>query len=443
MPARSCAPRALRPRAAIEKTLLAVGSHDVAIDLLAGALARRGLELVSANVGSIAGLVALRDGATHLAGTHVLDARTLRYNDAAVARFGPRERVALVHFAEREQGLIVAPGNPLGLRDLAAVARSGARFVNRQRDAGTRILLDAMLQRAAIEPDALAGYERIEFTHLAVAALVADGTADCGMGIRAAAVALGCDFVPLGYGAVRIGGPRERARKRRPAADARRRAAVERVARGGRCVARVRCGAQRQRARSGRRRSTGVIEVELFGMARALAGEPVVRLALAEPLTAAELADGARPRISELARGRRRRPGFHRAAPPAARRAPRTRRGRTFLRCRPALRAAARERRMKGYAGPRDVLEVDLTAQSWRRYALDDETFARVLGGVGLAVELVDGVLAREDGPSRSARPRKSARVRGRPVRLDAGPGGQQTRRRVLIAVDGTLEQGA
>ncbi len=189
--------KALRPRAAIEKTLLAVGSHDVAIDLLAGALARRGLELVSANVGSIAGLVALRDGATHLAGTHVLDARTLRYNDAAVARFGPRERVALVHFAEREQGLIVAPGNPLGLRDLAAVARSGARFVNRQRDAGTRILLDAMLQRAAIEPDAITGYERIEFTHLAVAALVADGAADCGMGIRAAAVALGCDFVPL------------------------------------------------------------------------------------------------------------------------------------------------------------------------------------------------------------------------------------------------------
>ena len=189
--------KALRPRTAIEKTLLAVGSHDVGIDLLAGALARRGIELVSANVGSIAGLVALRDGATHVAGTHVLDPQTLRYNDAAVARFGPPERVALVHFADREQGLIVARGNPLGLHDLADVARTNARYVNRQKDAGTRILLDAMLARGGIDHASIVGYDRMEFTHLAVAVLIADGSADCGMGIRAAAAALGCDFVPL------------------------------------------------------------------------------------------------------------------------------------------------------------------------------------------------------------------------------------------------------
>ncbi|MFY9780121.1 MAG: molybdopterin biosynthesis protein [Candidatus Baltobacteraceae bacterium] len=189
--------RALRPLAAIERTLLAVGSHDVALDLLAGGLAERGLELVSANVGSIAGLAAVAAAATHVAGTHAIDPATGTYNDAAVRRYVPGKRVALVHFARRTQGLIVASGNPLGLRSLADVAERRARFVNRQKDAGTRLLLDLLLGREGIAPGAIPGYERLEFTHLAVAALVAAGSADCGLGILAAARALGCDFVPL------------------------------------------------------------------------------------------------------------------------------------------------------------------------------------------------------------------------------------------------------
>lgn len=189
--------RALRGRAAIERTVLAVGSHDVAIDLLAGAVAERGFELVAANVGSIAGLVALANGSTHLAGTHVLDAATGTYNVAAVQRFVPAERVALIAFARRSQGLIVAPGNPLELRTLADVAARHARYVNRQRDAGTRLLLDALLARDGLTPAQIDGYDRLEFTHLAVAALVAEGSADCGLGILAAARALQCDFVPL------------------------------------------------------------------------------------------------------------------------------------------------------------------------------------------------------------------------------------------------------
>ncbi len=189
--------RALRPLAAIERTLLAVGSHDVAIDLLAGKLAARGLELVSANVGSIAGLAALADGATHVAGTHAIDSASGTYNDVAVRRYVPGKRVALALFARRSQGLIVAPGNPLGLRSLVDVAARGARFVNRQKDAGTRMLLDVLLAGAGLAPSDIAGYDRIEFTHLAVAALVADGSADCGLGILAAARALGCDFVQL------------------------------------------------------------------------------------------------------------------------------------------------------------------------------------------------------------------------------------------------------
>ncbi len=189
--------RALRPLAAIERTLLAVGSHDVAIDLLAGRLAARGLELVSANVGSIAGLAALASEAAHVAGTHAIDIPSATYNEVAVRRYVPGRRVALAHFATRTQGLIVAPGNPLGLASLADVARLRVRYVNRQRDAGTRMLLDVLLAREGLAPAAIDGYERIEFTHLAVAALVAGGSADCGLGIAAAARALGCDFVPM------------------------------------------------------------------------------------------------------------------------------------------------------------------------------------------------------------------------------------------------------
>jgi putative molybdopterin biosynthesis protein len=191
--------RALRPLAQIERTLLAVGSHDVALDLLAGRLAAADVELVSAHVGSIAGLVALRERSAHLAGTHVLDPGTSTYNDVAVRRYGPREPVALVRLAEREQGLIAARGNPLGIVSLADVARTRARYVNRQADAGTRILLDALLARAGIAPESIAGYERTEFSHLAVAQLVANGNADVGLAIRAAARAFGLDFVSVAW----------------------------------------------------------------------------------------------------------------------------------------------------------------------------------------------------------------------------------------------------
>jgi putative molybdopterin biosynthesis protein len=191
--------RALRPLAQIERTLLAVGSHDVALDLLAGRLAEDGIELVSAHVGSIAGLVALRERSAHLAGTHVLDPPSGTYNDVAVRRYGPREPVALVRLAEREQGLLVAPGNPLGITTLAGVARTRARYVNRQPDAGTRILLDALLARDGVAAESIVGYDQLEFSHLAVAQLVANGSADAGLAIRAAARAFGLDFTGVAW----------------------------------------------------------------------------------------------------------------------------------------------------------------------------------------------------------------------------------------------------
>jgi molybdopterin molybdotransferase/putative molybdopterin biosynthesis protein len=191
--------RALRPLEQIERTLLAVGSHDVALDLLAGRLAAGGVELVSAHVGSIAGLAALRERSAHLAGTHVLDPATGTYNDEAVRRYGPHEPVALVRLAEREQGLLVASGNPLRIAVLADIVRSRARYVNRQPDAGTRILLDALLARAGIAADGITGYERLEFSHLAVAQLIANGSADVGLAIRAAARAFDLDFIPIAW----------------------------------------------------------------------------------------------------------------------------------------------------------------------------------------------------------------------------------------------------
>jgi putative molybdopterin biosynthesis protein len=193
------AARALRPLAQIERTLLAVGSHDMALDLLAGRLAADGVDLVSAHVGSIAGLVALREHSTHMAGTHVLDPVTGTYNDEAVRRYGPRERVALVRLAEREQGIVVARGNPLDIASLAQIVQTRARYINRQPDAGTRILLDTLLARGEIAAGDITGYDRLEFSHLAVAQSIADGNADAGLAIRAAARAFDLDFVPVAW----------------------------------------------------------------------------------------------------------------------------------------------------------------------------------------------------------------------------------------------------
>ncbi len=187
----------LRPLAELDQTILAVGSHELTLDLLADALRGRGRRLSSANVGSLAGLVALNRGESHLAGCHLLDEATGTYNLPFIRRVLAGKAVAVVHLARREQGLMVAPGNPNQLRSLADLVRPGLRYVNRQRGAGTRILLDLKLKELGIGPERVHGYKREEFTHLAVAAAVQSGSADAGLGVRGAARALGLDFVPL------------------------------------------------------------------------------------------------------------------------------------------------------------------------------------------------------------------------------------------------------
>ena len=155
------------------------------------------MRLVSTNVGSLSGLLALQRGEAHIAGSHLLDEETGEYNIPYVQRLLPDQEVVVLGFVYREQGLIVARGNPKGIRGLEDLTREDVTFVNRQRGAGTRVLLDYELKKRGISPRRIRGYERVEYTHLAVAAAVKGGAADVGLGILAAARALDLDFIPL------------------------------------------------------------------------------------------------------------------------------------------------------------------------------------------------------------------------------------------------------
>jgi len=191
----------LRPPSSIDQTIVSIGSHDLTLDLLADTVRQRhpNLTLSSAHVGSLGGLMALQRGEAHLAGSHLLDEESGKYNVDYIQRLLTVHdiRVVIVGFVQREQGLMVAPGNPKKLGSLSDLAREDVGFVNRQRGAGTRVLLDYELKQAGLNARLIQGYHRQEYTHLAVAAAVKSGTADCGLGILAAARALGLDFVPL------------------------------------------------------------------------------------------------------------------------------------------------------------------------------------------------------------------------------------------------------
>jgi len=189
------------PELGAPRTIRIAGSHDFSLDLLASWLhaADPSLSLALDSVGSLGGLLALGQHAAHLAGSHLLDEETGDFNRSYIRHLLTPlgVRVVLLGFVEREQGLIVARGNPKGIRNLPDLVRPDVLFVNRQAGAGTRVLLDYHLRRSGIQPQQIRGYERQEPTHLAVAAAVADGRADCGLGVLAAARALDLDFLPL------------------------------------------------------------------------------------------------------------------------------------------------------------------------------------------------------------------------------------------------------
>ncbi len=189
--------RLYRRPSELEHTIFAIGSHDLTLDLLAQFLAERGRRLVSANVGSQGGLVALRRGEAHIAGSHLLDPESGEYNLRYLREYLPDTPVRLVTWVGRVQGLLLPAGNPLGIRGLADLAREDVSFINRQRGAGTRVLLDYHLGQMGIDAGQVRGYFQEEYTHLGVAAAVASGRASTGLGIAAAANALELDFLPL------------------------------------------------------------------------------------------------------------------------------------------------------------------------------------------------------------------------------------------------------
>lgn len=193
----SCSISLHRSRQEITNGLITLGSHDMSIDFLIDILYREhGIRLVSTNVGSMGGIMALRRKETHFAGLHLLD-EDGGYNISYLNKYLPNEKYLLVNLVKRHQGLIVASGNPLGITGIGDLARNDVRYINRQKGAGTRILLDHLLKKEGLKPTAINGYTREEYTHLAVAAAVKNDACDTGMAIFASAKAMGLDFIPV------------------------------------------------------------------------------------------------------------------------------------------------------------------------------------------------------------------------------------------------------
>lgn len=191
--------RFAEPEQPPHRLLRFVGSHDPAIALIQSRFAQLAPdhELTVTYVSSMGGLIALARQGADIAGCHLWDAETGSYNEPYIKRLLPGRRVATLTLAHRCLGLIVRPDNPLGIFSLADLARPGVRFVNRQAGAGARLWLDAHLREAGLEPANIQGYDLEVATHLAVAGVVADGLADAGLGVQAAALAQGVDFVLL------------------------------------------------------------------------------------------------------------------------------------------------------------------------------------------------------------------------------------------------------
>ncbi len=183
----------------IDNTIVCIGSHDNTLDILFNSLKKRYPEysLSSAHVGSMGGLMAVKKGEAHIAGTHLLDEETGIYNIPFIERFFPQGNAVLVNLVYRDQGLIVKKGNPMGIRGFEDIARDDIVFINRQEGSGTRLLTDKCLRERGIEGKGIDGYDIIEFTHMGIASAVATGRADAGPGILSAAAALDLDFIPI------------------------------------------------------------------------------------------------------------------------------------------------------------------------------------------------------------------------------------------------------
>jgi putative molybdopterin biosynthesis protein len=184
----------LKPIGDIEEYLVSIGSHDVVMDLIADEI-----NLSSTHTGSMGGVSALKKGQTHLAPVHVLDENNGLYNEVLLEKYFKNEDVVLIKGVQREQGLILPKGNPKNIEGLSDLLKKEVNFINRQRGAGTRILLDYLLKKEGLDSSEINGYEREATTHMACATAVESGSADVALGIRAAAQVMDLDFIPIGF----------------------------------------------------------------------------------------------------------------------------------------------------------------------------------------------------------------------------------------------------
>lgn len=189
----------LRGKSEIENTVVCIGSHDNALDLLANIFKKNypKYSLSSAHVGSMGGLIALKKGEAHMAGTHLLDEATGQYNIPYIQRLLGDRKILLINLVYRQQGLVVPKGNPKNVKGFADLSRQDITFINRQGGSGTRLLTDKYLKDLGIPASEVKGYQREEYTHMGVASAVLTGMADTGMAILASARALDLDFIPL------------------------------------------------------------------------------------------------------------------------------------------------------------------------------------------------------------------------------------------------------
>ncbi|WP_026671893.1 molybdopterin biosynthesis protein [Alkalihalobacterium bogoriense] len=190
-----------KPVEQIKKAILFSGSHDLSLDVLASFIKEDDIrnEVISSHTGSMAGIMAIKKGETHIAGVHLLDSDTGEYNIPFIKKYLKQDNVVVVKFLQREQGWIVQKGNPKHIQSIEDIVRHNLLYVNRQRGAGTRLLFDFFLQTMNIQPDSIHGYNREMYTHLSIAAAVKGGSADTGLGVYSAAKALQLDFIPVAY----------------------------------------------------------------------------------------------------------------------------------------------------------------------------------------------------------------------------------------------------
>ena len=183
----------------LQNTLVVIGSHDPLLDEVADMMHRADptVFMSSSHVGSMGGIMAIRRGEAHAGGCHLLDTETGVYNLSFLKKYFPNGGIRLVRCVGRQQGLMLAKGNPLDIKEFTDIAKNGVRYVNRQKGSGTRVLMDYLCEQYAVNVSDIYGYEREELTHTSVAAQIANGSADAGMGIYSAAQLYDLDFLPI------------------------------------------------------------------------------------------------------------------------------------------------------------------------------------------------------------------------------------------------------